>query len=214
MNTNSNYFSLEKINEVMSEYADCYNSQQELIGLYRNENDYSTLHLDFCDLKMACMPSPYTAAEVLEMVYHEIPDEQKCEVIFNVYKAANMFNSIPKKMLAEMKKYRPDYIIEPLWEIADANGNLTVYRGTIIPEAKPHLSASWTLSYETAKIYATDWVTSIAGKNYYGLANSFYLYQGVINLNDVLYYTDKSGTIIQHGSVNNINVENMMKEIV
>ena len=186
--------------------------QMECIEKYRRENDYSMLPIEFGNMEFDSRL--YTAIEVLYWEYPNIPEHQKYQVVMDVFTNLKVAHHMPIKMILDMKKYRPDYILEPLKELADPDGNITIYHGTSVKEEKPHLSVSWTLNRERAEFYARDYWLSRGRAMSESQVEFYYIYTGTININNVIYYTNRRQDfeIVQHGKVKNIIEEETKRE--
>lgn len=175
--------------------------QREDIKKYHESGDYTDLPFDFGNL--ASWPGTISAVEALLMLYDEIPDKQKYQIVFDVYTNLKSPAKDLKKLVYDVKKYRPNKNITPLKKKVDGNNNLTVFRGVGKKEKSPQLSLSWTLKKEVALFFARDYFITKSR------TDTFYLYTGEINIDDVIHYTNgrKEFEIIQYRSVKNIREE-------
>lgn len=177
--------------------------ENNLIKDLRKSGDYSRLAMWFGNTaEYGCM----NARDALLMMYPEIPKSQKYQVVFDVFTMLKQPASDLLDLVLDVRKYRPDKILDPLRELTDPSGNLIVYRGSGKKERYPQYSMSWTLNKDIAVFFARDyWLTRTQ-------KNAYYIYRGVINIDDIIHYTNdrEESEIVQFNSVKNIQVERLL----
>ena len=186
-------YSLKELRELELRFID-------RIWGYRESGDYTDLVWHYGnDPHSAMDPS----VRVLEVLWKEIPENQKYEIVFAIFTNLKSPASQMEYFVRDMRKYRPNTINGWLRNKVDQNGYITVFRGTGKKEANPELSLSWTLDKEIAAFFASKyWLTKTQ-------TDTFYIYRGQIHIDDVIHYTNcrNESAIAQYGSVKNIQEE-------
>ncbi|WPS85565.1 metal-dependent phosphohydrolase (plasmid) [Brevibacillus halotolerans] len=114
-----------------------------------------------------------------------IPDEQKYDIFRYIYQRSeyNFHHLTPVflETLFRYRKYSSDWKqdMETLNQYTDPDGKLTIYRGEESESTKLHYAWSWSLSYPTARFFATRF------------SEDGIVYQAKVSLNDVSDYLPK-----------------------
>ena len=178
-----------------------FNDTEQVLNYCLNLLDEIWETGDYALLLRRCSNTgPITAATMLRLLYDEIPEEHKYEIVKAVYLTLKTPTRELREVMQDIKKYRPHANLNPLMKRASKDNTITVYRGTGRKEKRPHLSLSWTLDKDVAIFFGKEYrLTKTRAKH-------FYIYEAKINIDDVILYTNdrKEFEVIQCNSVKNV----------
>ena len=178
--------------------------QKKCIEKYRESGDYTAISTDFGSGGIGVIDDAFTqtrgALDALQLLFDEIPDTQKYQVVMDVYM---MSKSPAKEMLNYIKAIKslvPDNLTATIKDHIDDSGNLTIYRGGLQVK-NPGLCTSWTLSKEQAEWFAKRYIDRPD-------ATDTVVYRGFVKATDIIGYTNdrEEQEIIQYQSVENIEI--------
>ena len=159
----------------------------EMLETHRTAADWKGL----CD----CITSYPEWMHVTFVTYYDIiPTEYRYDFLIECHVYGGDKLSAVRKEMRKIRMLRPPVLPPEL----DGQDVITVYRAGDEPIEKAAYRLSWTISKEKAQ-----WFMTYSGYHKY---SDMHLYEGTIERNKVLVYTDQRDEkeIIQYGSVKNI----------
>ncbi len=158
--------------------------------------------LDACakrDWEEACslvMLNPVIMGDGLNLIYNDLPDEQKFMLPVECYTHHGDRVPAVRKYVRQAKKYMPieKRVPADLLQVAE----ITVYRAGEEELRKAEHRISWTTSLERAKWFYD--------RNVNYLRRPSHLYQATIRPEQIIWYTDERNEqeVMQYGSVANV----------
>ena len=106
-------------------------------------------------------------------VFEYLTDDMKYKSFLNVYTRAEYnFRTLTIKILEELKRLKPNSVIQKLSKYTDDKGFITIYRGECTKSTSLNKSLSWTLDKEKAEWFARRFLlTGETGTVYTAKAN-------------------------------------------
>lgn len=150
----------------------------------------------------------YTRHDLLKAVWHIVPDNKKYELFEFDYTTSKQTGDIwyANMIINDIRRLRPQSVLDALLPYTDANGYIAVYRGTSSCRNQEY-SFSWSVSKDVADFFAYRHNLFRGGKK-------SYVSTGRIKVDDVaMFIKEPEFEIIQFGQVKDIHSKVFKEEL-